>query len=349
MMEELGARALAVKCDVTRTEDVSYDNSIFGTQAEAKLAGACLCSWRAYMKAARLHGYGDIDQLRYEDVPVPEPQPDEVLVRVAATSVNPIDWKIRSGAMKEMMPVKFPVILGRDVGGTVSKTGANVRNLKPDQPVIGIVNGSYAEYVTAKADNLTVVPDGLELVKSAALPLVTTTGGQLILHMQPKRGDVVLITGALGGVGRAAVYMAERQGARVIAGVKTEQKEKAHSLGVDQVAAIDNDKEIAGLPELDAIGDTVDHEVIGKLIPKLKPGGVLGSVLGKPKKAEGKDIRVEAFMATPDPSLLRQMADAVRDGQLVIPIAKIMKLSEAGEAQRLAEKGSAGGKILLIP
>ena len=120
-------------------------------------------------------------------------------------------------------------------------------------------------------------------------------------------------------------------------------------MGVDQVIAIDDDKDIAELPELDGVADTVGHDVIGKLIPKLKAGGVLGSVLGKPKEAEGKDIRVEAFMAQPDPSLLRQMADAVRDGELTIPVVKKMKLSEAGEAQSLAEEGSASGKILLIP
>jgi NADPH:quinone reductase-like Zn-dependent oxidoreductase len=247
------------------------------------------------------------------------------------------------------MPVQFPAILGRDVAGTVVKTGQDVRNLKQGQKVIGLVNGSYSEYLTARADDLTVIPDGLDLEDSAALPLVVTTGAQLIQHIQPKQGDLVLVTGALGNVGHAAVYLAKHLGAKVIAGVKTEQKEKAASLAADQVIGIDDDEEIAELPELDAIADTVDHEVIGKLIPKLKSGGVLGSVLGKPKEAEGKDIRVEAFMATPNASLLRQMADAVRDGKLVIPIAKRMKLSEAGEAQTLGEKGSLGGKILLIP
>src|SRR5947209_14612934 len=186
--------------------------------------GACLCTWRDQMKAVRLHAYGGVDQLRYEDVPTPEAGPDEVLVKVAATSVNPIDWKIRSGAAKDRMPVKFPAILGRDVAGTVVKAGTNVRNPEPGQKVIGIVNGSYAEYVTARADHLTVIPDGLELEQAAALPLVVTTGAQLIQHIRPKRGDVVLVTGALGNVGRAAVYLAKNQGARVIAGVKTEQK-----------------------------------------------------------------------------------------------------------------------------
>jgi NADPH:quinone reductase-like Zn-dependent oxidoreductase len=301
------------------------------------------------MKAVCLHAYGDIDQLRYEDVPQPEPEPNEVLIKVAATSVNPIDWKIRSGAAKSIMPLKFPAILGRDVAGTVIKAGVNVRNPEPGQKVMGLVNGSYAEYLTARADHLTVIPDGLELEQAAALPLVVTTGAQLMQHIRPKAGDMVLVTGALGNVGRSAVYLAKSEGARVIGGVKTGQKEEAKSLGVDQVIGIDDSKEITELPELDAIADTVDHDVIGKLIPKLKSGGVLGSVLGTPKEAEGKDIRVEAFMATPDASLLRKMADAVRDGQLVIPIARRMRLSEAAEAQALAEKGSLRGKILLIP
>jgi NADPH:quinone reductase-like Zn-dependent oxidoreductase len=301
------------------------------------------------MKAVRLHAYGGVDQLRYEDVPTPEPGPDEVLVKVAATSVNPIDWKLRSGAAKDRMPLTFPAILGRDVAGTVVKTGTNVRNPQPGQKVIGLVNSSYAEYLTARADHLTVIPDGLDLEQSAALPLVVTTGAQLVQHMQLKRGDLVWVTGALGNVARTAVYVAKTQGARVIAGVKTEQKKDTSSLDVDQVVGIDNDEEVAQLPQLDAIADTVDRDAIGKLIPKLKSGGVLGSVLGKPKEAEGKDIRVEAFMATPDASLLRQMADAVRDGKLVIPIARRMKLSEAGQAHMLAEKGSIGGKILLIP
>jgi NADPH:quinone reductase-like Zn-dependent oxidoreductase len=301
------------------------------------------------MKAVRLHAYGGVDQLRYEDVPMPEPGPDEALVKVAATSVNPIDWKLRSGAAKDRMPLTFPAILGRDVAGTVIRTGTHVRNPQPGQRVIGLVNASYAEYLIARADHLTVLPDGLDLEQSAALPLVVTTGAQLIQHIQPERGDLILITGALGSVGRSAVYVAKTRGARVIAGVKTEQKKDASSLGVEQVVGIDNEAELAALPDVDAIADTVDKDVIGNLIPKLKSGGVLGSVLGRPKEAEGKNIRVQAFMASPDASLLRQMADAVRDRKLLIPIARTMRLSEAAEAQTLAERGSIGGKILLIP
>jgi NADPH:quinone reductase-like Zn-dependent oxidoreductase len=301
------------------------------------------------MKAVRLHAYGDIDQLKYEEVARPEPLSDEVLIEVAATSINPIDWKLRKGEAKGRMPLQLPETLGRDVAGTVVKAGVNVTSPKVGQVVMGLIERGYAEYLTARAADVTVIPDGLDLIDAAALPLVLTTGAELIQHIRPKAGDLVLVTGALGNVGRAAVYYAKKQGSHVFAGVRKDQKEKAVELGAYQVVAIDDANEIAGLPELDAIADTVGHAVIGQVIPKLKPTGVLGSVLGKPKEAEGKSIRVEAFTASPNAALLREMADAVRDGKLIIPIARRMKLSQAGEAQQLAETGGAGGKILLIP
>src|SRR5437660_6925766 len=109
------------------------------------------------MKAVRLHGYGGVDQLRYKDVPMPQRGPDQVLVKVAATSVNPIDWKLRSGAAKNYMPLTLPTILGRDVSGIVVKVGANVRNPQLGQTVMGVASESYAEYVAARADDLTVI------------------------------------------------------------------------------------------------------------------------------------------------------------------------------------------------
>ncbi|MDQ2711754.1 MAG: NADP-dependent oxidoreductase [Acidobacteriota bacterium] len=301
------------------------------------------------MKAVLLKGYGDVDQLKYEEVPTLEPGPDEVLVRVISTSVNPVDFKIRSGAMKELLPVQFPYILGRDVAGEVVKAGAEVTELTPGQRVMGLVNKSYAEFLTAKADVLTIIPEGLDAQQAGALPLVLTTGAQLAEHIHPKHGQTVLVTGALGSVGRTAVYVSKQQGAHVIAGVRADQKHEAESLHADQVIALDVDREIESLPELDAIADTVGHDVIGKLIPKIKKGGILGSVLGKPKEAEGKDIYVEAFMAEPDADRLQQLARAVQRGELTIPIAKTFNLSEAGEAQKLAESGGVNGKILLVP
>jgi len=302
------------------------------------------------MKAVQVHRYGGAEELRYEDVPIPEPGADEVLVKVIATSLNPIDWKMRSGAAKAMFPLEFPAILGRDVAGEVVKAGAKVSNFKPGQKVMGMVSQTYAEYLIAKADALTVIPDGLDITIAGALPLVTLTGAQLIERAtKPKSGDILLVTGAVGSVGRTAVYVAKQHGARVIAGVRANQKSSAEGVGADQIVAIDDDAEIQALPELDAISDTVDCETIGKLIPKLKRGGTLGSVLGKPKAAEGKDIRVEAFMAEPDAGRLRQLTEDIRDGKFSIPIDRKFKLSEAAEAHKLAENGGAAGKIVLLP
>ena len=300
------------------------------------------------MKAVQLHGYGDVDQLAYEDVPAPKPGPGEVLVKVAVTSVNPIDWKIRKGDLKAVMPLRFPVILGRDVAGEVVESGANVSKWKPGQKVMGVVNRSYAEFLTAPAEVLALVPEGLDMEQAGVLPLVVTTGAQLADHAQPKSGETILVTGALGQVGRSAVYAAKQKGARVIAGVRAQQKQDAGALGADQVVAIDSDAEIDALPELDAIADTVDHDVIGKLLRKLKRGGVLASVVGKPKAAEGNDIRVAAFVSQPDAARLEKLAEAVRAGALTIPIARRFKLSEAREAQKLSEQGRTDGKIALV-
>jgi NADPH:quinone reductase-like Zn-dependent oxidoreductase len=301
------------------------------------------------MKAIQMHGYGGIDQLRYEDVLAPTAGPGEVLVRVSATSVNPIDWKIRRGDLKGTATLEFPVIPGRDVAGEVVAVGAGVTNFKTGQKVLAVANRTYAEFVVVSSASLATIPVGLELQQAGALPLVTTTGASLIEHVGPTRGQIVLITGALGGVGRTAVYVAKERGARVIAGVRERQREQAQALGADQVIAIDSDSEIGSLPDLDAIADTVGGVVIGKLITKLKRGGVLGSVLGKPKAANGKDIRVEAFSVQPNPTVLAHLAEAVRTGALSIFVAKTFKLSEAGAAQKLAEEGSIQGKIVLIP
>lgn len=300
------------------------------------------------MKAVQMHGYGGIDQLRYEDVPDPKPGPDEVLVKVFATSVNPIDWKIRRGDLKDVMPLRFPVILGRDVAGEIVETGTNVTGLKSGQRVMGLVNRSYAELLTAAGNVLTPIPAGLDDKQAAALPLVTTTGAELIDRIGPRPEDTILVTGAVGNVGRSAVYAAKQRGSRVIAGVLSAQRDDARSLGADQIVATDSDDEIAALPALDSIADTVGGQLIGKLIPKLKPAGTLGSVLGKPKAAEGRNIRVEAVQSHSDASLLHKLAEAVGRGALVIPVAREFSLRDAGEAQELSERGGIKGKIVLV-
>lgn len=293
------------------------------------------------MKAVQLVGYGEIDQLVYTDVPTPEPGPGEVLVKVVATSVNPIDWKLREGAMKDRWPLQFPAILGRDVAGETVKTG---------RKVMGLVNRSYAEYLVAKEEELAPVPEGLSMEQAGALPLVLLTGAQLIeLAMTISPGQTILVTGALGGVGRAAVFVAKQHGAKVIAGVREKQKTEAAGLGADAVTAIDSEQEVAALPELDGIADTVGGEVIVRLLGKIKPGGMLGTVVGPPAVADGSKIRIGAFMAKPDARRLNELAQFVLDGKLKIPVEKRFSLKDAALAQMAAQKGGLHGKVLIVP
>jgi NADPH:quinone reductase-like Zn-dependent oxidoreductase len=301
------------------------------------------------MKAVQIHGYGGADQLRYEEVPTPLPGPNEVLVKLAATSVNPIDWKIRRGDRRAGMALQFPLIPGRDVAGEISAAAAGVSDFKLGQKVMALANRTYAEFVAVPVAALAAVPEGLDIEQAGALPLVVSTGAELMERIGPQRGDTVLVTGALGGVGRTAICVALERGAHVIVGVRARQRQQAQALRAAHIVALDSDDEINALPELDAIADTVNGEVIAKLLSKLKRGGVLGSVLGKPKAAEDKDIRIETFMAQPDAMRLARMAEAVRSGKLAIPIARRFRLSEAAAAQQLAETGHVGGKVLLVP
>jgi NADPH:quinone reductase-like Zn-dependent oxidoreductase len=298
------------------------------------------------MKAVVLTGFGGVEKLELRDMPEPRAGKGEVKVAVAAASINPIDWKIRSGAFGG--PMDFPTVLGRDVSGEVVETGPGTSRFKRGDKVLGFVQHGYAEQVVAPEDAFALLPDGIDLRDAAAIPLVSLTGSQLVDAMRPKKGDLVLVTGALGGVGRAAVYTAARLGARVIAGVRNKQKNEARTLRVEDVCAIDDAAGIERLPELDGIADTVNGETIAKLIPKIRRGGVLGSVLGEPAAAKGRDVQVRAIVAHTDGRRLREMAEAVARGELVIPVAQRLPLAQAREAQRLAEQGGSG-KVLLIP
>jgi NADPH:quinone reductase-like Zn-dependent oxidoreductase len=195
---------------------------------------------------------------------------------------------------------------------------------------------------------LAKVPKGLDLVQAAALPLVTTTGNQLLLATGVKVGDTVLVVGAAGNVGRSAVFTAKARAATVIAGVLKRQIDDAKTVGADQVVATDDDTAIANLPSLDAVADTVGGRTAEKLIAKVKPGGVYASVVGAPQNAaEYPSVKVAPVVSKFDRKTLEFMAEAVRDGKLVIPITLKFPLREAAEAQAAAEKGGVG-KILLV-
>lgn len=300
------------------------------------------------MKAIVVHEYGGPDVLKFEDYPDPVPGRGEVLVRVAAASVNPVDYKRRAGLTQEFYPIHFPGLIGVDVAGTVVKIGPGVEAFTVGNRVFAVADNTYAELCVVKADILADVPEGLDLIRAAALPLVTTTGNQLLSATGISAGQTVMVIGAFGGVGRSAVFTAKELGATVIAGVLKRQMDEANSLGADQVVATDDTNAIADLPPLDAVADTVGGRTAETLIAKVKPGGTFASVLGAPANAARySSVRVMPVFSKPDRNTLQFMAEAVRDGKLVIPISRELPLSKAAEAHSVAEKGRIG-KILLV-
>jgi NADPH:quinone reductase-like Zn-dependent oxidoreductase len=301
------------------------------------------------MKAVVVHRYGGPEVLKFEEYPDPVPGAGEVLVRVAATSVNPIDYKRRAGLTKDFYPIKFPGLIGVDVAGTAVKMGPGVEGFSVGDQVFAMADNTYAELCAVKAAILAKVPKGLDLTQAAALPLVTTTGNQLLLATEIKAGQTVLVVGAVGSVGRSAVFTAKTRWATVIAAVLKRQIDDAKTVGADQVVATDDDTAIANLAPLDAVADAVGGRTAEKLIAKVKPGGIYASVVGAPQNAaEYPSVKVVKVFSKSDRKTLELMAEAVRDGKLVIPISLKLTLSEAAKAHAMAEKGGVG-KILLVP
>jgi NADPH:quinone reductase-like Zn-dependent oxidoreductase len=298
-----------------------------------------------------LHSYGGPENLTYEDnVPEPALGPDSVLVEAWATSVNPIDWKIRSGARQKDFPLTLPAILGMDVSGVVREVGRNIRTFKPGDRVLAMADATYAELVAVEGSILTHLPEGLNLVDSAAIPLIALTGDQLVrLAARVQAGQTLLVSGALGSVGRAAVHAAKKLGIKVIAGVRARQLPEAQTLGVAGAVAIDDDSAIAALAMVDGVADTVGGATAAKLFGRVKDGGHFGyaSVLPEGTATQNPTVTVTRVFARADASKVREFADDIRDGKFRLPIGHRMPLSQAGEAHALAEKGGAG-KIVLV-
>jgi NADPH:quinone reductase-like Zn-dependent oxidoreductase len=305
------------------------------------------------MKAVMLHEYGGPEKLKFEDnVPEPQINGSTVLIAAAAASINPIDWKLRSGMRQKDLPLLFPAILGRDVSGVVRAVGANVKHFKLGERVLALSYATYAELVAVDDSEVTHLPDGVDLANAAAIPLIALTGDQLVrLATNVKKGHVVLITGALGSVGRAAVHTAKKIGAQVIAGVRGKELDEARSLGVSDVLAIDDDKAIEKFRLVDAIADTVGGEIAAKLIAKVKQSGSFGytSVLRESAAVQNPTVQIKRVSTQPDPSKVREFADDVRDGKFVLPIGRRLPLRDAAAAHVLGEKGGIGKILLLAP
>ena len=302
------------------------------------------------MKAIRIHEYGGPDVMTLDDVTDPAPGPGEVLVETIATSVNPIDWKIRSGARRNDFPLELPAILGKDVSGIVREVGVGVEGFRPGDAVLALADRTYAEFVNLPADVLVRLPEGLDPVDAASLPLVTMTGDQLIrVSAGVRAGETVLVGGALGSVGRAAFHSAKMLGARVIAGVRGRQLDEAATLGADAMVAIDDDEALARLGDVDVVADTVGGETAARLLRLVRQGGRFAytAVLPTGAQDERPDVTVARVFAKPDAERLLAFAQDARDGSFNLPISERLPLRDAAVAHERLERGG-GGKIVLL-
>ena len=302
------------------------------------------------MKAVFIRRYGGPEVLEYGEFPDPVVGAGEVLVKVAAAAINPIDIMERSGLTKDFNPITFPGVLGWDLSGTVVRVGPGARGFSVGNRVLAWAYHTYAELCAVKAEFLAKVPDGLDLVEAAALPLVTTTGAQLIsTAAEIKAGQTVLVAGAFGAVGRSAAFAAKDRGARVIAGVLKKQLAAAQSLGADQVVALDDEAALSALQPVDVVANTVRGKTAEQLLGNVKPGGVFASVTGAPANAgDFPSVRVVSYVSHQDAGTVLAVAQAVSARKLVIPIERKLPLSDGREGHEIVGRGGAG-KVLLLP
>jgi NADPH:quinone reductase-like Zn-dependent oxidoreductase len=302
------------------------------------------------MKASVITAYGGPEVMKYQDMPDPEPGAGEVLVKAAGIGINPEDMLERNGDLKDQFPLQFPAIIGLDVSGTVVATGDGVTGLKAGDRVCGWSYHTYAELVADKATFFAKVPETMDLVDAAAIPLVGVTGSQLITvasGLQP--GQRVLVAGAAGAVGRVAVYTAKALGAHVIAGVQRFQLDQAENIGGDETIALDDPAAFAAFPQVDVVANMLRGKAASALLAKVKDGGTFASVTGAPDGADRyPKVRVVPFRSKQDRAGIAAMADAVNSGELTIPIGLREELENAGAAQAAFTRGGIG-KVLLVP
>ncbi len=303
------------------------------------------------IKAIQVHDYGDAHQLKLEQIPQPEPQEGEVLVRLRAAGVNPVDWKIRSGWMKDFRPMTFPYVPGADLAGVVAQVGSGVTAWQPGQEVFGRGSqGTYAEYALAPASTLALKPPSLSFEEAATIPVGATTAWQgLFDHGNLQSGQRVLILGGAGGVGLYAVQFARWKGARVIATTSTKNVDFVSSLGAETVIDYTRTRVADEVHDVDLVLDTVGGAALVGIFPTLKRGGTLVSIAGQPDEAQAREagVRFARFSAQVTSELLTTFAQLIEAGQIKAVVGATFPLSEAGKAQDLSQSGHGRGRIVL--
>jgi NADPH:quinone reductase-like Zn-dependent oxidoreductase len=305
------------------------------------------------MQAARIHSFGSTDVLRLDDIPVPEPQGDEVLIRVRAVSVNPVDYKIRSGAVPSVEPDQLPVTLGRDVAGTVARCGEEVVSYRPGDAVFALLDsghGGYAEYAIVKERDLARKPDRLDFRGAAAVPLAAITAWQgLFDHGALEPGQHVLIHGGAGGVGHFAVQLARAKGATVSTTVASEDVDFVHELGADRAIDYKHERFENRVRAADVVLDLVGGATLERSWSVLKDGGVIVSTTAEPSQDEARShgARAELYFSRPNAGELAAIGELIDAGTITPHVHAVFPLASIREAQRALEQGHVRGKVVV--
>lgn len=310
----------------------------------------------ATMKAVRMHGGGAAaDVLKYEDAPIPVPAEDEMLVRVIAAGVNPVDYKIRSGSPRSTAekPAK-PAILGYDVAGVVEKAGSKVTRFKTGDAVFAYVSlqrgGGYAQYAIVKEAEAAPKPKSLTFAEAAAVPLAALTAWQALNDVGGMQaGQSVLIHGGSGGVGAFAVQIAHAQGAEVYATASTANQEFLKQLGCDVPIDYGTQKFEDAAQEIDVVLESIGGENTARSFATLKKGGILISIVGQPdqKVAQEKGVRAAGMLVKPDAQQLAQIVALIDAGRIKVTLSATLPLQDAAKAHQMIETGHTRGKIVL--
>ncbi|UCF32155.1 MAG: NADP-dependent oxidoreductase [bacterium] len=306
------------------------------------------------MKAVRIHSYGGHEVLVLEEAPIPDIADDEVLIRVRAAAVNPVDWKVRAGFLQEMLSYRFPLILGWDVSGTVAKAGSGASGLREGDDVYALPDisrdGSYAEYVAVKAATVAPKPRSIDHVQAASVPLAGLTAWQSLFDAADLQGgQSVLIQAAAGGVGSFAVQFARWRGARVLGTASARNRDFLIDLGADEVIDYTRTpfEEVTG--DLDVVLDAMGGRIQERSWQVLKKGGVLVSIVGPPdrEKAAEYGVRGEGVFVQPSAAQLTSIAELIDGGQIRTNVTEVLTLAEAARAHELSETEHVRGKIVL--
>jgi NADPH:quinone reductase-like Zn-dependent oxidoreductase len=304
------------------------------------------------MRAVVAHEYGAPDVLKLEQVPRPEPNQDEALVRVIASSVNPADPLTLSGKYAKEFGTHLPLIPGYDIAGVVEKTGANVSRLKAGDAVYGYptFGGGWADYVTVKESEVAAKPKSVSFVEAAAVPMGALTAWQALVDIAKlQSGQTILIHGGAGGVGSFAVQIAKARGARVIATASTTNQDLLKQLGADIAIDYTKTKFEDVAKDVDAVLDPVGKETLTRSYGVIKKGGIVMSLVARPDPAELRKhgIRGAAISVHPDANDLAQIAQLIDAGKIKSIVTQVLPLSDAIKAQQQAATHHTRGKIVL--